>query len=143
MYVAISPGLLGETLENKSAVLVHDVITMKRAIFIGIDMGSTGLKAVAFDGATGTGVATAGSVLPFIRLPRGGCELDAAAIEGALVQALQSVASQLGPRVVDVQALSCTGHGAGLYALDQQQRLLRGRAVASTDQRAAARARTL
>lgn len=106
-------------------------------------MGSTGLKAVAFDGASGAGLAAAGSALPFLRLPRGGCELDAAAIELALVQALQSVATQLGPRVTDVCALSCTGHGAGLYALDAQGKLLRGRAVASTDQRAAARARAL
>lgn len=106
-------------------------------------MGSTGLKAVAFDGATGAGLAAAGSALPFIRLPRGGCELDAAAIEAALVQALRSVATQLGPRAADVAALSCTGHGAGLYALDHEGQLLRGRAVASTDQRAAARARAL
>lgn len=116
---------------------------MRNEIFIGIDMGSTGLKAVAFDGATGRGLAAAGGALPFIRLARGGCELDATAIESALVQALQSVASQLGARVVDVCALSCTGHGAGLYALDGQRRLLRGRAVASTDQRAADRARVL
>ena len=116
---------------------------MKNDIFIGIDMGSTGLKAVAFDGETGFGLATAGSALPFIRLAEGGCELDAAAIESALMQALQSVASQLGPRAAQVRALSCTGHGAGLYALDAQGQLLRGRAVASTDQRASARARAL
>lgn len=116
---------------------------MKSEIFIGIDMGSTGLKAVAFDGHSGAGLAAAGSALPFIRLPRGGCELEAAAIESALMQALHSVASQLGPRAADVRALSCTGHGAGLYALDRQRTLLRGRAVASTDQRAAARARAL
>lgn len=106
-------------------------------------MGSTGLKAVAFDAATGLGLAAAGSALPFVRLPRGGCELDAPVIESALMQALGSVASQLGPRVAQVRALSCTGHGAGLYALDRERRLLRGRAVASTDQRATGRARSL
>jgi L-xylulokinase len=116
---------------------------MKSEIFIGVDMGSTGLKAVAFDSVTGLGLATAGGALPFIRLPGGGCELEATAIEAALMQALESVASQLGSRVAQVRALSCTGHGAGLYALDGQRRLLRGRAVASTDQRAAARARAL
>ena len=116
---------------------------MKSEIFIGIDMGSTGLKAVAFDSLTGRGLATAGEALPFVRLPGGGCELEAEAIEAALMQALQSVASQLGPRCAQVRALSCTGHGAGLYALDNRRRLLRGRAVASTDQRAAARARAL
>lgn len=116
---------------------------MKNEIYIGIDMGSTGLKAVAFDRATGRGLAAAGGALPFIRLAGGGCELEAAAIEQALMQALESVASQLGPRIGQVRALGCTGHGAGLYALDGQHRLLRGRAVASTDQRAAGRARAL
>ncbi|RYG11130.1 MAG: carbohydrate kinase, partial [Burkholderiales bacterium] len=116
---------------------------MKNGIFIGLDMGSTGLKAVAFDGGTGSGLAAAGATLPFIRLPGGCCELEATAIDAALMQTLQSVASQLGQRAAQVRALSCTGHGAGLYALDSQRRLLRGRAVASTDQRAAGRARAL
>jgi L-xylulokinase len=116
---------------------------MKNGIFVGIDMGSTSLKAVAFDGGTGAVLAAAGGALPFIRLPRGGCELDAASIEVALMRALQEVASQLGPRAAQVSALCCTGHGAGLYALDGQGKLLRGRAVASTDQRAAGRARAL
>jgi L-xylulokinase len=116
---------------------------MKQDLYIGIDMGSTGLKAVAFEGRTGATVAAAGGALPFQRLRGGGCELESAAIEAALVAALQSVAAQLGERVSQVRALSCTGHGAGLYALDAQQRLLRGRAVASTDQRAVGRARAL
>jgi L-xylulokinase len=116
---------------------------MNKDIFIGIDMGSTGLKAVAFEGESGCSLAVSGSALPFIRLPGGGCELSAEAIEAALMQALHSVASQLGPRVDKVRALSCTGHGAGLYALDASHRLLRGRAVASTDQRASARAAAL
>lgn len=116
---------------------------MTNDIFIGIDMGSTGLKAVAFEGESGCSLAASGAALPFIRLPGGGCELDAQAIEAALLQALQSVVSQLGPRVAHVRALSCTGHGAGLYALDASRRLLRGRAVASTDQRAHARATAL
>jgi L-xylulokinase len=118
----------------------HD---MKTSIFIGIDMGSTGLKAVAFESGTGKGLAAAGSALPLQRTRAGGCELAAAAIAGALQDALRGVARQLGERVNDVRALGCTGHGAGLYVLDAQDRLLRGRAVASTDQRAAARARAL
>ncbi|MCW5221352.1 carbohydrate kinase [Verminephrobacter aporrectodeae subsp. tuberculatae] len=116
---------------------------MNPDIYIGIDMGSTGLKAVAFDGESGWSLAASGAALPFIHLPGGGCELGAEAIEGALMQALRSVASQLGPRVAAVRALSCTGHGAGLYALDARHRLLRARAVASIDQRASARARAL
>ncbi len=116
---------------------------MNADIYIGIDMGSTGLKAVAFEAGSGRGLAAAGGGLPFLHLPGGGCELTAEAIETALVHALRSVAEQLGARSRHVRAVACTGHGAGLYALDRHQRLLRGRAVASTDQRAAARARKL
>ncbi len=114
---------------------------MKTDIFIGIDMGSTGLKAVAFEAGSGRALAVAGGALPFLQLPGGGCELDETAIGSALLDALTRVVGQLGPRVRDVRALACTGHGAGLYALDRHGRLLRGRAVASTDQRAGARAR--
>lgn len=106
-------------------------------------MGSTGLKAVAFEAGSGAAVASSGRVLPFVQLPRGGCELSAHAIHTALFDALGSVAAQLGPRVHDVRAIGCTGHGAGLYALDADDRLVGGRAVASTDQRAGARAQDL
>lgn len=116
---------------------------MKADIFLGIDMGSTGLKAVAFEAGTGATLAASGGELPYRHLPGGGCELRAYAIDAALMQALRGVAAQLGPRVAQVQALCCTGHGAGLYALDERGDLLAGRAVASTDQRAAGLARNL
>ncbi|HSW21424.1 MAG TPA: FGGY family carbohydrate kinase, partial [Burkholderiaceae bacterium] len=58
-------------------------------------------------------------------------------------QVLRDVAHQLGPRVDEVSAIGCTGHGAGLYALDARNELVGGRAVASTDQRADARASAL
>lgn len=116
---------------------------MRTDVFIGIDLGSTGLKAVAFEAGSGLALASAGGPLPYARLPDGGCELDAKAIGDALVGALQQVASALGPRVMHVRAIGCTGHGAGLYALDERLQLLRGIAVGSTDQRAAARARAL
>lgn len=116
---------------------------MSADIYIGIDMGSTGLKAVAFEAGSGRGLAAAGGPLPFLRLPGGGCELPADVIDAALDNALADVAAQLGPRVTQVRALACTGHGAGLYALNADGRLLRGRAVASTDQRASARARAV
>jgi len=116
---------------------------MRTDIYIGIDMGSTGLKAVAFEAGSGVAVASSGGALPFVQLPRGGCELSAHAIHAALIDALGSVANQLGPRVRDVRAIGCTGHGAGLYALDADGRLIGERAVASTDQRASARARNL
>ena len=75
---------------------------MNSDIYIGIDMGSSGLKVVAFQETTGTTLAAAGETLPFLRLPAGACELEAAAIEGALTRALRSVASQLGTAVSGV-----------------------------------------
>ncbi len=117
---------------------------MKTDIFIGIDMGSTGLKAVAFDAGSGASLAVAGDVLAHQRSSGGGCELTADGIQGSLWQALRSIADQLGEqRVRQVAAIGCTGHGAGLYALDAHGQLLRGLAVASTDQRASHRAARL
>lgn len=112
-------------------------------LFIGIDIGSSSLKAVAIDGATGRALALARQPLPYERLPEGGCEVSAGAIGAALDQVLGAVSQQLGPRVSQVRALACTGHGAGLYALDGNGWLVDGRAVASTDQRAHERAERL
>ena len=50
---------------------------MKANIFLGIDMGSTGLKAVAFEAGTGATLAASGGGLPYRHLPGGGCELRA------------------------------------------------------------------
>jgi len=116
---------------------------MKTDIFIGIDIGSSSLKAVAFEAGSGATLATAGGPLPHIRKPDGTCELTETALRAALAQALQGVSRQLGPRVEQLRAIGCTGHGAGLYALGPQGDLLLGCAVASTDQRAAARAQAL
>ena len=38
-------------------------------------LGSTGLKAVAFEGGSGATLASSGTALPYERLPGGGCEL--------------------------------------------------------------------
>lgn len=112
-------------------------------LFIGIDIGSSSLKALAVDGASGRAVAVARQALPYERLAGGGCEVRAGGIEAALDQVLSSVVQQLGPQVAQVRALACTGHGAGLYALDGAGQLVQGRAVASTDQRAQGRADAL
>lgn len=116
---------------------------MKSNILIGIDMGSSSLKALALDAGSGRALALSRLPLPHDRLPAGGCETSASAIRSALTQVLRDVAHQLGARVNEVRAIGCTGHGAGLYALDAKHELVGGRAVASTDQRADARARSL
>jgi L-xylulokinase len=116
---------------------------MKPNILIGVDMGSSSLKALALEAGSGRAVALSRMPLPHTRLPGGGCEMDAAAIRASLTHVLRGVAHQLGPRTAEVRAMACTGHGAGLYALDADGQLVSGRAVASTDQRADARARAL
>lgn len=116
---------------------------MKTQLLIGIDLGSSSLKALALEAASGRTVALSRMPLQHDRLPGGGCEVGAPMIRSALSSVLRDVAHQLGSRVDDVRALGCTGHGAGLYALDARHELAGGRAVASTDQRAAARAQSL
>ncbi|PTN51378.1 carbohydrate kinase, partial [Achromobacter xylosoxidans] len=54
---------------------------MKTDIYLGIDMGSTGLKAVAFEAGSGTTLAASGGALPYRQLAQGGCELPADAIQ--------------------------------------------------------------
>ncbi|MDH6168873.1 L-xylulokinase [Variovorax boronicumulans] len=112
-------------------------------ILIGVDMGSSSLKALALEAGSGRAVALSRMPLPHDRLAGGGCEVQATAIRAALTHVLRDVAHQLGPRAAEVRAMACTGHGAGLYALDASNELVGGRAVASTDQRADARARAL
>ncbi|MGS5088953.1 FGGY family carbohydrate kinase [Hydrogenophaga sp. A37] len=116
---------------------------MKTKILIGIDLGSSSLKALALEAVSGRTLALSRMPLQHHRLPGGGCELGAPAIRAALSTVLRDVAHQLGPRVGEVRAIGCTGHGAGLYALDASNELVGGRAVASTDQRADARASSL
>lgn len=111
-------------------------------IFIGIDLGGTGLKAVALESGSGATLASACEALPYQNRPDGACELTGVAIRHLLTFALQAVSRQLGARAGRVRAIGCTGHGAGLYALDAKGWLLRGRAVAPADQRAAQRAKT-
>lgn len=116
---------------------------MRTDIYLGVDFGSTALKAVAFEAGSGRVLAARGGPLPHARLPGGGCELAEADLHAALGGALSQVATALGERVVQVRAIGCTGHGGGLFALGADGRLLRGVAVSSTDQRGAARARAL
>jgi L-xylulokinase len=116
---------------------------MNTKILIGIDLGSSSLKALALEAVSGRTLALSRMTLQHRRLPGGGCELGAHAIRAALSQVLRDVVHQLGPRAGGVCAIGCTGHGAGLYALDALGELVGGRAVASTDQRADARALSL
>jgi L-xylulokinase len=116
---------------------------MNADLYIGIDIGSSRLKAVAIDAGSGQALATSGVSLDVQHSADGGCQFAAAGIKTALQQSLSGVVAQLGERAASVRALGCTGHGAGLYALDADGELASGFAVCSTDQRAAARVAAL
>src|SRR5687767_7370298 len=116
---------------------------MRTDILLGIDLGSTGLKAVAFEAGSGRALASGGGPLPFEALAHGGCERRAGAMRDGLAAAITQLVQALGSRANQVRAIGCTGHGAGLFALDAQGELLRGAALGSMDQRGAARARAL
>ena len=79
---------------------------MKPNILIGIDMGSSSLKALALEAGSDRAVALSRMPLPHIRLPGGGCEVGAAAIRAALTHVLRDVAQQLGPRTAEVRAMA-------------------------------------
>ena len=67
-------------------------------LFIGIDIGSSSLKALAIDGATGQVAAIARQALPYQRLPGGGRELGAGAIGATPAQVLRGLAQPPGVR---------------------------------------------
>jgi L-xylulokinase len=112
-------------------------------IYLGIDLGSTGLKAVAFEAGSGRVLAAGGGTLPYARPVPGACERSAVAIRSSLERAISDVTRALGANASRIQGIGCTGHGAGLFALDAKGELLGGVSVGSTDQRGAARARAI
>lgn len=116
---------------------------MKADIYLGIDLGSTGLKAVAFEAGSGRVLAAGGGALPYSRPVAGACERSAAAIRHSLAHAIGEVTRGLGAEASRIRGIGCTGHGAGLFALDARGELLGGVSVGSTDQRGAARARAI
>ena len=116
---------------------------MTSKVYLGIDLGSSNLKALAIDGGSGAALASAGQPLCVERSPMGGCQVAAAALAQALRDTLRSVVAQLGARAAAVHAIGCTGHGAGLYAMRADGRLAADVAVASTDQRATQRVAAL
>lgn len=105
------------------------------AVFIGIDIGGSVVKAAAFD-AAGREVACAGRRLACSHPQPGRNERDPDEMWRAVVSALRQVVALLpgGPR--SVLSLCCAGHGNGLYLLDERLQAL-GPGIVSSDTRAA------
>jgi len=101
---------------------------------IGIDVGLTSAKAAAFD-EHGAEIRTVSAPNPRVAVSRDRQEIDMAALWDVVADVLTDLTAHLdqdGWRVVGVGA---TGHGNGLYLVDEHLRPARA-AIASTDSRA-------
>lgn len=105
-----------------------------KSCLIGIDVGLTSAKAAAFD-EVGNEIRTVSAPNPRVAVSRERQEVNMTALWGVVAGVLRDLTAQLaqdGWRIVGVGA---TGHGNGLYLVDEQLRPV-GPAIASTDSRA-------
>lgn len=102
-------------------------------MIIGVDIGTSLTKAVAFD-RHGASVAQAGAASGLDRLPGGRVEQDLEEVLGTVARVVREVASGL---PAPVTALALTGQGDGLWLRDERGRAVRP-AVSWLDGRASA-----
>lgn len=95
------------------------------ALSIGVDVGTSGLKAIAVDEALGAVIASATRAYP-LETPRPGwAEQDPEDFVTAALGALLELASKLGPRAKEVRALGLTGQMHSAVLLDEQRCVVR------------------
>ncbi len=104
-------------------------------VTIGVDVGTTVTKAVAFD-AEGAAVARASRPTEVRHLPGGRCEQDVEQVVGSVVAVLAELATALPGGPAGVCAVAVTGQGDGLWLLDSSGRQVRP-AISWLDARAA------
>ncbi|MGJ0202647.1 FGGY family carbohydrate kinase [Leucobacter sp. gxy201] len=105
-----------------------------KTCFVGIDVGSTSAKAAAFD-ASGSEIATVAAPNPRVAVARDRQEIDMAALWDVVCGVLRELTDGLARDGWSIASLGCTGHGNGLYLVDEELRPVRT-AFASTDSRA-------
>ncbi len=93
-------------------------------IVIGLDVGTSGTKAVAID-ASGALVASALVEYPLLTPKPGWAEQDPASWKSASIDALRALASALGARTSDVKGIGLTGQMHGSVFLDAGNNVLR------------------
>lgn len=101
---------------------------------VGIDVGSTSAKAAAFD-SLGQEIATVSAPNPRTAVARDRQEIDMIALWDVVCGVLRELTEQLTQQGWQIAALGCTGHGNGLYLIDEELQPVRA-AFASTDSRA-------
>jgi L-xylulokinase len=106
------------------------------AVFLGIDIGGSVVKAAAFDG-DGHEIACSGGHLASVHPAAGRNERQPEDMWQAVVTAVRGVIAALPGGAATIRAIGCAGHGNGLYLLDENGQAL-GRGIVSSDTRGAA-----
>ncbi len=101
---------------------------------IGIDVGLTSAKAAAFDDA-GREIRTVSAPNPRVAVSRERQEIAMDTLWDVVADVLRDLTAWLAADGWTVSAVGATGHGNGLYLVDEQLRPVRP-AIASTDSRA-------
>ncbi|KQW08266.1 carbohydrate kinase [Leifsonia sp. Root4] len=101
--------------------------------FIGIDVGLTSAKAAAFD-ADGNELRSYSAPNPRVAVASDRQEIDMAALWGVVADVLGHLTGWLDAHGWAVQSIGATGHGNGLYLVDEALAPVRS-AFASTDTR--------
>ena len=100
-------------------------------MFLGLDLGTTNIKALVTDSA-GQPLAQAASPVPLLHAAAGGVEQDLDAIEQATLAVLQQVAGAVDPSGIDAIGVSSQGGAMQVLAPDGQPV---GRVISWLDQR--------
>lgn len=108
-------------------------MAMKSCV-IGIDVGLTSAKAAAFD-EVGREIATVSAPNPRVAVSRERQEIDMLALWRVVSGVLRELQIQLANGEWEPVGIGATGHGNGLYLVDEQLKPVRS-AIASTDSRA-------
>ena len=91
-------------------------------LLVGLDVGTSGLKAIAVDRDSGSVVAQATHAYPLSTPRPGWAEQEAADFEGAAVLALRALVEALGPRKAQVRSIGVTGQMHSAVLLDEANR---------------------
>src|SRR5262245_49656390 len=94
-------------------------------VLIGIDVGTSGLKAIAVDGDSGALVASRAQDYPLSTPRAGWAEQDPEDFVTAAFAALRALTTSLGPRAAEVRAIGLTGQMHSAVLLDDALRVIR------------------